>query len=197
MNRMTEIDQIRYQLEKAYEAYDSYEKPNLSVPTELLAYKWATFAVEYIYAASILAKEEFRFIKPQMLLTGHAIECVLKAYLVASRSDPPDKHDLVQLYNLAKNYGYQLNDKSLAMIVPVNHYYYKDLGTKTKYKARYPTKTSERSGGSVPPNSICISIVNTLIEQISNNIVYPFREMFDSLKIYKENLQRTIRTTLE
>lgn len=176
---MTDIKQVRCKIEKLYNAI---EGPTLNAPLEFQAYEWAHFAGEYIGAASILDKEESRYMLPKLQLTGHAIECSLKACLAAANSDPPSNHDLVQLYELAAMHGFQLDEKSLAMIVHLNHYYFRDLATDTKFKARYPTKTSEGLGGAIPGNSTFVSIVRLLIEQAALRASYPFREMFNTLR---------------
>ena len=113
------------------------------------------------------------------------MECSLKACLAAADTEPPNKHDLVELCRLAAKEDFQLDDRNVAMIVHLHHFYYQDLASGTKFKARYPTKASERLGGAVPTNSTFVSIIRSLIEQAAQKTAYPFRKMFDTMQILR------------
>jgi len=102
---------------------------------------------------------------PRLQLTGHAREAALKGCLAAAEISPPETHDLVQLYDVAAEHGYRLSEADLAALVHAGHFYYQDLSTGTKFKARYPTTSTESVGGAVPPNSIFQSIARLLVEQ--------------------------------
>ena len=102
-------------------------------------------------------------------MTGHAVELSLKACLVAAGTKPHG-HDLVGLYKDAADLGFQLEDSDIAALIHLQHFYFQDLATSTKYKARYPTISSETLGGSVPSNATFVAIIHSLIEQAEQKI---------------------------
>ena len=165
---MTDIEQIQRQLEKTYQAIAV--QPVANLPPILQVRQWASFAKGYIAAVSIVEKEAPQHWLPILQLTGQAIESSLKACLVAAGTHPPSLHDLVKLYRLAADLGFQLDDPDMAALVHLQHFYFRDLATNTKYKTRYPTKSSERLGGAVPSNATFASIVHSLIEQAEQKI---------------------------
>ena len=121
---MTNIDQMYSNIKRLYEGS---EESSIGVPLSLQAYRLAHFAAEYIGAASVLEKESPRYWLPTLQLTGHAMECSLKACLAAANSLFPNKHDLVELCKMAGAQGFALDDPSLATIVHLNHLYYRGL----------------------------------------------------------------------
>ena len=174
---MSDIEEIRRKIEKIYRAF---KEPKMDVPLPERALEWTRFAKTYIGAASILAREpHLLYILPVLQLTGQAVESALKACLAAANREPPNEHDLIHLYKLAAERGFQLDDFALAMIVHLNHYYFRDLATNTKFKSRFPTKQDERMGGALPRHSTCVSIVHSLIEQAAHRIPSPYREKFN------------------
>ena len=162
---MTDIERIRRKIERLYEGF---EEPKVNVPLALQVRQWISFAKEYIGAASILEKEAPQYWLPVLQMTGQAVESSLKACLAAANTDPPNHHDLIQLYTRAAELGFELDDSDLAAIVHLRHFYFHDLSTNTKFKTRYPTKQDERLGGTVPSNSTFVSIVHSLIEQAAD-----------------------------
>ena len=114
----------------------------------------------------------------------------MKACIASIGAKPPICHDLVKLYKDIEKHGFHLDDRSQALIVHLNHYYYKDLGTGTKFKLRYPTETSERSGGAIPPHSDMEVISNTLIEQAASRVPDILKEMFQTVPTYRANLAK-------
>jgi len=165
---VTDIEKIQHQIEKLYKAIEV--QPAVDVPPTLKVRQWAWFAEEYIAAASIVENEARQHWLPVLQMTGQAIESSLKACLVAAGGTPPPLHDLVKLYQLAAELGFQLDDSDIAALVHLQHFYFQDLATNTKYKARYPAELSEKLGGSVPSNETFVSIINSLIEQAKQKI---------------------------
>ena len=53
------------------------------------------------------------------------------------------------------------------MIVHLNHHYFRDLDTNTKYKVRYPTNNAERLGGVVPEVYRYKEVLKSLTKQMS------------------------------
>ena len=165
---MADIEQIKRQIEKLYKAVKV--QPVVDVPPKQQVMQWAWFAKGYIAAASIVRKEAPQHLLPILQMTGQAIESSLKACLAAADSSPPIGHDLVELYQLAEELGFQLDDSDKAALIHLNHFYFRDLATNIKHKARYPTNTSERLGGSVPKDATFVSIIGSLIEQAEKRI---------------------------
>jgi len=165
---VTDIEQIQRQIEKLYKSIK--KPPAVDIPPTLQVRQWVWFAEEYIAAASIIENEARQHWLPVLQMTGHAIESSLKACLVAAGTRPPFRHDLVELYRLAAELGFQLDDSDIAALVHLQHFYFRDLATNTLYKARYPTELSERLGGSVPSNETFVSITHSLIEQAKQKI---------------------------
>jgi HEPN domain len=177
---MTNIDQLHRDIKRLYEGA---EEPSIEIPLALQAYLLAHVAAEYIGAASILEKESPRFWLQTLQLTGHAMECSLKACLAAANVQPPNKHDLVELCKLAGAKGFTLDDPNLAMIVHLNHLYYQDLATGTKFKTRYPAKAVEQLGGAVPSHSTFVAIIRGIVEQARQRTALPYQVMFDTLQL--------------
>jgi hypothetical protein len=161
---MSNIKQIRQEIQKAYRAIEQQE---IGAPLSLQVMEWVSFAGQYISAASIIDKQAPHLMLPRLQMTGQAVESALKACLVAAHADIPtgkDGHDIVKLYELASEHGFHLEEPDLAFIVHLGHFYFQDLATSTKYKARFPSKM-EQLGGAVPLNSTFVAIVQSLNKQ--------------------------------
>ena len=165
---MTDIEQLQQKIVKLYQAIKV--RPVGNIPLTIQFSQWASFAKEYIAAASIVEKEAPQHFLPVLQMTGQAIESCLKACLLATNEWPPNEHDLVKLYKLAADLGFQLPDSDIAAIIHLQHFYFQDLATGTRYKARYPTNKSEPLGGSVPRNATFVSIIHSLIGQAEQKI---------------------------
>lgn len=177
---MQNVDQLHRRVKQLYEGS---EVRSTRVPLAMQAYDWARLATSYIGAASILEQQPPpKFCLPRLQLTGHAMECSLKACLAAADKRPPKYHDLVRLCMAAGGYGFALEDRKLAMIVHLNHFYYQDLGTGSRFKTRYPTQTFERCGGGMPSHSTFVEIVWEVIGHARQRTAVPYREMFDTLQ---------------
>ncbi len=159
---MVDTKHIHETIESLYARTDT---ATVDVPVELQAIELAQFAREYVSAASILEQETPQYMLPILQLTGHAVELSIKACIASAKSVPPTGHDLIELYEQAEVLGFELSEPEFAAIVHLRHFYFEDLSTKTRYKARYPTKQNERLGGSVPKSSTFTSIVNSLLDQ--------------------------------
>jgi hypothetical protein len=184
---MRKIEKAQSDIKKLYKLIN---EPSFPIPKEIQAVHWAYIAVEFLTAASILDKKEPLFTNPKLQLTGHAIECSMKSCIASVGACPPNKHDLVQLYKVIDKHGFHLDDRSKAMIVHLNHHYFQDLGTETKFKLRYPTETSERSGGAIPLHSDMVTISNTLLEQAASRAPDILDEMFRTIPTYRANLSK-------
>lgn len=181
---MATIEQLHERLKK------SHAEPTgqaVAVPLPLQSYLLAGRAEEYIGAASVLDQARPRYLLPMLQLTGHAIECTFKACLAIAELTPPNSHSLVELCSMAVKAGFRLEDRDLAMLVHLHHLYYEDLTTGTRFKARYPTRTVESLGGSIPDHSTFVSIIRSLHVQIADRTEGAMREQFNSLLFVRES----------
>ena len=160
---MDETEDIRTKIEAIYNAMPS-DKP-VELPLGILADALGYRAESYIEAATIVDREGPQHWLPVVQLTGQAVELSLKACLAAGEVSPPISHDLLDLYKKTESLGFQLPPREYAAIAHLNHTYFKDFSTGTKYKARYPTTTTEYLGGAVPTNATYVSIVKSLLGQ--------------------------------
>jgi len=160
---MADIDKIKQKIADSYRTID--KQPQMQVPLVLQVQIWISFAKEYLDAAVIVTKEKPQYMLPILQLTGQAIESSIKACLASANTEPPNIHDLVKLYRLSEKHGFQLDDLGIAAIVHLQHFFFQDLATGTRYKSRYPTKTNERLGGAIPSIETFISVAQSLIEQ--------------------------------
>jgi hypothetical protein len=159
---MSGIQRLQQKIEKTYR---STEGPKIDVPPALQVMHWISFATDYIAAASLIDEQAPQRWLPRLQMAGQAVESALKACLVSAHREPPNHHNLAQLYELASEHGFTLDDPDLAAIVHLGHFYFQDVATGTRYKTRYPTEQTERLGGAVPYNSVYVSIVRSLIKQ--------------------------------
>lgn len=159
--------EIKSRLVQVYESAE--DLPAEPVSRYLRVLEWTGRASNFIEASAKLADSplvEHHFY-PRMLLAGHGLECALKAALLATGLEPQATHDLVALSDEVQNRGFRLFEPQLALIVHVDHYYHRDLRTKTKFKARYPTADSESDGGLSPPAASLSRLVQELQLQTS------------------------------
>lgn len=159
---MADIDEILQRVERLYQ---QKAPTQVDVPLALQARVLGYFAKDYIAAASVLDREGSQRWLPIMQLTGHAVELSLKSCLASADVSPPHGHDLIALYRTAETLGFELDNRDFAAVVHLHHFYFQDLSTATKFKARYPARQSEHLGGAVPSNSTFTSIVDKLLHQ--------------------------------
>jgi HEPN domain-containing protein len=171
---MPKIDKIQAKLKKLHQHH--LDTP-MQVPRDLQSIQWANVAIEYLVAAGILNQKDSHLLRPQLQLCGHALECCMKACVTSIGNPPATTHNLVQLYREIENLGFKLDERSQASLVLINHLYYQDLGTSSKFKLRYPTETSEAFGGSIPSyeeiSSICDSLIRQAEQNVSENLALP------------------------
>jgi len=183
---MSNIDNIQRKIRKIYA---SEGLPSGKTPIQLQSIEWSYRAIDYLVAASVLEKKGLYFSHPKLQITGHSIECALKACISSVGNKPQNTHDLVRLYREVEKLGYQLDSKYQAMIVHLNHLYFQDLGTGTKFKLRYPTDSLEGIGGAIPSHDDMASICKSLLKQAADKAPDILKEMFGTIPIYTENLE--------
>lgn len=158
--RPADIDDIARRVAAVYEPLRQLEPKIENAPTEVTVQRWAAYARDYIESAGIIERTSRQHWLPVIQLTGHAIECALKACIAGSREPVPRTHDLVELLKLAQA---ELREAQVAMICHISRLYFKDFQTNAEYKSRYPDNTS--TGGSLPGNETMAEIVERLGQQ--------------------------------
>jgi hypothetical protein len=123
------------------------------------------YSESYIRAAGVTAADPLRSLLVLMQLTGHAIECAMKACIASTGGKVPQYHNLVNLGDQVLGLGFNVSEQHRAFVVHVNHIYAHDLYTESTYKARYPSRNTEALGGSVPPHSAFAELVTSLCLQ--------------------------------
>ncbi len=163
---MSKIREIQQKISKSYKDLDA-ENASIEIPIIHQTLEWIGFSSDFIRAASLVNENDAKFLLtlPRLQLTGQAVENALKACIVSTGTEPQNSHNLVQLYETVENCGFSLDEPNQAWIVHLTHFYNQDISTSTKFKTRYPTKTSERLGGAVPEHSKFASLIQLLCEQ--------------------------------
>ncbi|MDY6894851.1 MAG: HEPN domain-containing protein [Thermotogota bacterium] len=164
---MTKIDKTKSQLEKLFRRKDGQESTEL--PKELRILSLIIYAGNYKKAAEIIENESPDLFIQSLHLWGQSIELGLKAFILSKNNEPKEVHDLVKLTRKAEELGLSLTQLEISSVVLLNHYFFEDLATQTKYKTRYPTKSEEHLGGPVPPNEALEGIFNSLISQSNSS----------------------------
>jgi HEPN domain-containing protein len=183
--QMHKIDEIQAKLKRLHQ---NLPNSSLQVPKDLQSVEWAYIAIEYLVAAGILNRKDSHFLRPQLQLCGHAIECCMKACITSIGKSPTTTHNLVKIYRDIENLGFKLDERSQALLVLINHLYFQDLATSSKFKLRYPTESSEGLGGSIPTYEDISSICDSLIGQAGENAPESLKVMYKAVSDYKSNL---------
>jgi hypothetical protein len=132
---------------------------------------WVYFAQRYCAAAVALEDAEDTHIHPRIQLYGHAIECALKACLVAKRQPIPKGnkgHDLINLATLVEQHGYYVTEAQAIAIVQVSSLFYMDIGSKTLFKARYPIDKAESRESIVGDFEAIHDLIESLCTHVRN-----------------------------
>ncbi|MCP4373277.1 MAG: HEPN domain-containing protein [Deltaproteobacteria bacterium] len=98
-------------------------------------------------------------------LIGQSIELALKAYILSCGEKPKEIHDIVKLAVKAEQLDFVLKQIEASSIVLLNHYFFRDLSTQTKFKTRYPTDRTEMVDGPIPDIKVVKGLVESLISK--------------------------------
>jgi len=140
--------------------------PSETVPAYLHVGEWIGFAIHYDEAANVLSgRDPTASDLPRLLLAGHAVECALKACLLAKGHVAPRTHDLVALADLVLSAGYSLQEPDLVAIVHLSSVFAKDLISSTEYRVRYPSKQFEARSRDYAPQTNVSRVVGSLVQQ--------------------------------
>ncbi len=100
--------------------------------------------------------------RPWFQLIGHALELSLKACIASSGQTFPESHNLSLLVERAESLGFTLcEEHAHALIIHVEHQFFRNLGTDEKFPARYGDST----GYNIPPHARLEAIVRGLVAQ--------------------------------
>lgn len=142
--------------------------------TESRVQEWIGFSQIY-FRASVVVQAESKFKTPASIyLSGHGIECAIKACIIAGGEDPPKTHDLVSLMARAEEKGYRAWEGDLWDIVRLNWYTFADPEKKARLKARYPLE-HPKMDAMAPPDAIeTVRAGSELLAQAARQIEMEF-----------------------
>jgi HEPN domain-containing protein len=160
---MSLIEITKNKLEKIFR--DNRFHDNRKPHNEALALEYFLRSKQFLSSAVIVENEAKELSMPYLHLQGQSIELALKGFLLASKEEPNKIHDLVELTSNTENVGLKLKQVEASMIVLLNHYFYQDLTTSTKFKSRYPAKSQETTGGPMPDQKVVVDLQNSIFLQ--------------------------------
>ena len=140
--------------------------------------EWVGYSNMYMDAAKQLPATEHNLKLPATQLCGHAIECALKACLLAKGIEPALTHNLVKLADDAIASGYVLQEFELVQVVHLNQNYYASLISDAKFRARYPAQYFQGRREPVASPMLVSTIVASLCAQAAANNEGSNREKF-------------------
>jgi len=164
---MANIDEIENKVADIYRVFEEPQSADTSVTADVRV--WASYSNNYLSAAIVLEKEAPQYWLPVRQMLGQSLELALKTYIKSIDSDPSHSHNLVNLLRNCAELGYDFKDPEIAAVVHLNHFYFKDLSTDTKFKSRYPAESKEALGGVVPEASVYQAIIEKLLRGAKNN----------------------------
>jgi HEPN domain-containing protein len=139
-------------------------------PFESRVRDWIGFAQIYLRASVVVEAESLCKSPASLYLSGHGIECALKACIVAAGEMPRRTHDLIGLMERAEATGYRSSEQNLWRIVRLNWYTFADPETDARLKARYPLNRRQ-SDPMTPPDAIeCAEVGCELFAQAFRRI---------------------------
>ncbi|MCL6415315.1 HEPN domain-containing protein [Aestuariirhabdus sp. Z084] len=149
---MTLIEDTKIKLEEIFLNYgfNDKRKPH----KEAFALAHYIKSKEFLAASKILKNNYIELSQPYLHLLAQSVELAIKGYMISCGEEPKKIHDLVKLTSKAEDLGLKLEQKEASSIVLLNHYFFQDLITETKFKTRYPTEFQEAIGGPVPDHNI-------------------------------------------
>jgi hypothetical protein len=144
-----------------------------SQPPFMFVRGWTFFAEEYLAAATLLDSQlpERRFARLQA--SGHAVECALKAYIFSAGLPVPASHNLITLCDLAENHGCFVHEIHAIALFQLSLHYFQDVGTGTKFKARYPVQRYESSRQPIPEHFIVKEFIESVCTKALENVPLP------------------------
>jgi HEPN domain-containing protein len=145
----------------------SYSEPNLST---WMVREWIYFAQQYIEAASLLDDSLITDNPAKLQLSGHAVECAFKAFLLVVTQSSPKSHNLLELGKYAEFSGCHVTELQALAVLHLSLSYSIDIATNTRYKARYPTPETEANVRAIPSHRLVVELVESVISQVESNL---------------------------
>ena len=139
--------------------------PGKPVPIFEKVRHWSYLAEQYLLASDYLRTRDVPLLQPWFQVTGHAIECSVKAFICAVGKHAPKKHNLIKLLDIAVASGLVADKGDVVHVISINHIYCRDLQSETRYKARFPSDRWEPIAGSIPEQRVLSRIVNEFCTQ--------------------------------
>lgn len=162
MHHVTKIQILSHRLSGLLE--DSSESGE-QLSTAWKVRDWNSFSEEYLFAAACLRSQDSLCIRACLQVSGHAIECALKACLASTGRPVPGTHDLVSLCGQVEMAGFHVTEMQALALFQLSLHYFRDVGTGTKFKSRYPMEKSESSETPIPVHSAVSQLVESLLHQ--------------------------------
>lgn len=164
---MTQIEKTKSKLEKIFD--QGHDQNERELPNELRVVSLFLYSKQFLSAAEIIDREAPNLFLQYLHLWGQAIELALKGYILSCNQEPKEIHDLVKLTIKAESLGLVLEQIENSSVVLLNHYFFEDLASKTKFKTRYPTRSDESVGGPIPEKNVLLGLFNSLVLQSNPN----------------------------
>ena len=138
---------------------------SVEVSRQFKAVDFFVFSKSFLSAAEVIEREAKHLFVQRLHLSAQSIELALKAAILSCNVEPKETHDLVKLASKLELLGFSMKQIEISSIVLLNHYFYQDLSTATKFKTRYPTEKQENLGGPVPDFQTIKELFNSLVAQ--------------------------------
>lgn len=161
---MFKIEKIKSQPEATFRKAKPQEHSG-PVPSELSVLEYFCFVKEFLKASEIIQKEEPNLFVQKLHLAAQSMELAMKAGILTCAEEPKPIHDVVKLTEKLEDHGFSFTQTHLSTIVLLNHYFFQDLFTSTKFKSRYSTKEQESPGGPMPEFTVIQDLFYSLVAQ--------------------------------
>ncbi len=166
---MDKIDELERKIADLYSSVPENTSVEATLP--MLVEEWMSFSQSYLSSAETVEKDKPQNWLPIRQLVGQSVELALKACILSTNETPRHGHNLIEFMRICYDKGFEIEDPEIAAIIHLNHFYFKDIFTESKFKSRYPTNSNEALGGVVPEVKTYANIVNSLYEQAKQQIV--------------------------
>lgn len=147
---------------------------------EQQAFSFACYSIDFIQAAGLIDRGYDLWL-PRVLLLGHAVECMLKSCILLDGNQPKSTHDLLLLCEGICAASYEISDAHIAFVAHLQHTYYRDFLTGTRFKCRYPTDKSEAVSGVLPSTESFAEILDCLRKQLLGRATGANKQLFASV----------------
>jgi hypothetical protein len=162
------VNKIRELQQQLKDVYAAHGPRGIDLPQPIRSQLYRSFACSYSAASKLVSESTPGLWLVSLQLAGQGVELALKACISVAGAQPPKHHQLVDLYCLEADHGFEISEREQALVAHLDHFYSRDLATETRFKARYPTDREEALGGTVPDNGDLCRVVESLVKQAEN-----------------------------